>query len=88
MPVFRYRDVSEMTDLWREPGDPALMRAIARLWAMSAALAPCRYPPGVYRARDVEQLNRLSDQWSELNVRELRTRQARVPRGPAGSNRG
>jgi len=80
MPVFRYRDVSDMTEVWREPGDPSLFRAIARLWEMSAALARRRYPPGVYRVRDLEQSNRLSKQWSVRNVRELHASRAHAPR--------
>jgi hypothetical protein len=88
MPVFRYRDISEMADVWRDPGDPALFRAIARLWEMSAALAPCRYPPGVYRARDVEQSNRLGEQWNVTNVRQLRARRGQAPGTTSGSTSG
>jgi hypothetical protein len=69
LPVFKYRDVSEMTDVWREPGDPLLFRAIARVWALSARLAPYRYPPGVHRVRNIEDSNRLTETWDAANFR-------------------
>lgn len=71
MPVFKYRDVSEMTDAWRDPGDPTLFRAIARVWALSAKLAPYHYPSGVHRARNIEESNRLTEAWEATNFREF-----------------
>lgn len=88
MPVIRYRDISEMADVWREPGDPALFRAIARLWEMSAALAPRRYPPGVYRTQDIEQSNRLSERWNVNNIRQLRASRGQAPGTTSGSTAG
>jgi hypothetical protein len=70
MPIRRFRMVAEMErPLWREPGDPALFKAIAALWAAGAATVGHRFPPGVYRHRSIEDLNALTRQWADANFR-------------------
>jgi hypothetical protein len=60
MPVRKFRDVSEMEDtLWREPGDPELLRAIASVWDFAARTCPRHFPPGVYRHHSIEEAKAL-----------------------------
>ena len=45
MGVRKFRDVSEMEDtLWRVPGDPELLRAIASTWAFADRVLPATRP--------------------------------------------
>lgn len=75
MPVYRYRSVEEMPgETWRSPGDPALYRALARLWATSRRLRPRRFPPGVTRHRTIEDMNAQRDQWDRAFIASLRER--------------
>ena len=68
MPVKKIRDLREMEDsLWREPGDPELWRAIARVWSFAARTVPRHFPPGVYKHRSIEDAQRLRDQWEEAD---------------------
>jgi hypothetical protein len=72
MPVRKFRDVSEMEDtLWRDPGEPALLRAIASTWDFAERAFPRRFPPGVYRHRSVEEAKALRDAWEESDFRAL-----------------
>lgn len=78
MPVYRFRSVEEMErPHWRAPGDPALFRAIASLWATGQRTVAPRFPPGVYRHRSIESANALAEAWAVANFRafhRLRTR--------------
>jgi hypothetical protein len=75
VPVRRYRSVEEMEGPhWYEPGDPALYRAIRRLWALHARTKRPHFPPGVYRHRSVEEMNALQEQWDEVNFEAYRKR--------------
>jgi hypothetical protein len=70
MPVRKFRSVQEMEDsLWRPPGEPALWRAIESVWDFAARTCPRKFPPGVYKHRDIEEAQRLREQWEELNFR-------------------
>ena len=70
MPVRRFRNVADMNQpTWREPGDPDLTDAIARLWAMGHATVRFRFPPGVYRHRSVEAMQALTNEWALANFR-------------------
>jgi hypothetical protein len=56
MPVFKFRTVEEMSqEHWREPGDPALYRAIRLVWEIGRRTSRRRFRTGVYKYRDVEQ---------------------------------
>jgi hypothetical protein len=80
MPVKKFRDVGEMEDsLWREPGDPALWRAIARVWSFAAQTVPRHFPPGVYKHRSIEDAKRLRDQWEEADFEALWERRKATP---------
>jgi len=68
MPVRRFRSVEEMEGPhWYEPGDPALFRALRRVWALHARTVQPRFPPGVYRHRSLEAMNALQETWDEAN---------------------
>lgn len=68
MTVRKFRSVEEMNqDRWRHPGDPELYRAIADVWALGARTGIHRFPPGVYRHRTIEDLNRLTESWQAAN---------------------
>lgn len=65
MPVQRFKSAEEMNrPLWREPGDPALYRAIESLWSAGHRLRPRRYPPGVHRYRSIEEMNAATERWA------------------------
>ena len=67
MPVRKFRSVEEMEQpRWREPGDPALYQAIARVWAFGRKTAARRFPPGVYRHRSPEELNAQTERWQRI----------------------
>jgi len=50
--------------VWRQPGDPQLYRAIARIWAFGRRSVPRRFPPGVHRDRSIADLDRQVDVWA------------------------
>ncbi|HEY0554107.1 MAG TPA: hypothetical protein VGG20_07545 [Thermoanaerobaculia bacterium] len=80
MPVKKFRDLQAMEDsLWREPGDPALWRAIARVWSFVARTVPRHFPPGVYKHRSIEAAERLRDQWEEADFKALWERRGVKP---------
>ena len=58
MPVRKFRSADEMNrPQWREPGDPDLYRAIARVWAFGRRTNRRHFPPGVHRHRSLDELN-------------------------------
>jgi len=68
MPVRRFRSVEEMDGpRWYHPGDPALFRALRRVWALHARTVRPRFPPGVHRHRDLASMNALQEAWDEAN---------------------
>jgi hypothetical protein len=80
MPVKKFRDLQAMEDsLWREPGDPALWRAIARVWSFAARTVPRHFPPGVFKHRSIEEAERLRDQWEEADFKALWERRGVKP---------
>ena len=84
MPVYKYRDVSEMEDrTWREPGDEALFRAIRGTWDFARRTIHARFPPGVYKHGSYEKAERLREAWEQANFESFRARRARQ-RGGAG----
>jgi hypothetical protein len=78
VPVRKFRSVEDMKPTWYEPGDPALVRAVAVIWAFGRHGRPPR-APGVTRFRSYDELcDRLDDIESE-HVRALRARQPIPP---------
>ena len=80
MPVFKYRDVSEMPDgIWHEKGSTDLFRAIRRTWDLARRTTPLRFPSGVYKHHSIADADKLREVWEEANFR------AHVERRPAGA---
>lgn len=75
MPGRRFRTFEEMERAcWRLPGDPALYRAIARVWEFGRRSGPRRFVPGVYRYRSLAELNAQTERW---RIETLRARERR-----------
>ena len=78
MPVRRFRSVEEMDGpRWYQPGDPALYRAMRRLWDLHQRLFQPRFPPGVHRHRSIEEMNAVQEQWDKANFEAHRERMRR-----------
>jgi hypothetical protein len=75
MPVYKYRDVSEMEDRsWREPGDPKLLMAIRNTWNLAERTLRPRFPPGVYKHASIEDAQALRDEWERANFESYHAR--------------
>jgi hypothetical protein len=75
MPVRKFRDVSEMEDtLWYERTDPALPRAIARVWDFAARACPLQFPRGVHKYRSIADANADRELWEDANFRAFQER--------------
>ena len=71
MPVRRFHTVEELNaPVWREPGDPALYRAIARIWDFGQRSQRRRFPPGTHRRRSLDELNAATEEWAAKNFAE------------------
>jgi hypothetical protein len=79
-PVRKFRSVEDMPPPpWYEPGDPTLLQALAVVLTTARGVVPHRvFPPGVYRHRTIESLNRQREEWSQAYVDRLI--EARRPR--------
>jgi len=75
MPVRKFRSIEEMKAVrGYERTDPRLPRVIEGLWDFGRKTARLRFPPGVYRYRNVEEMNARSAEWAEENFRAFRAR--------------
>ncbi len=64
MPVRRITSLQEAEDsVWLDRDDPRLVARIRALWRLSSRLSRRRYPPGCYRHRSIEELNRQVEAW-------------------------
>jgi hypothetical protein len=69
MPVRKFRSVEAMEPApWRQPGDPALFRAIAAVWDFGDRTLLRRFPPGVFRYRSIEEMKRAEEDWAGLGL--------------------
>ena len=69
MPFRTLRSLKEAEDaLWLDRDDPRLPDAIRELWDMSSRLAPCYFPPGVYKFRSLEEKRRFDEAQRRANV--------------------
>lgn len=65
MPIYKFRSVEEMEQtIWREPGDPALFRAMAALWDIGTRTSGRRYPPGLHKHRSIEEMQEVQEAWA------------------------
>ena len=84
MPVRKFRSVSDMPEPPRRiPGDPALYKAIAGVWAFGRAGNPRRFPPGLHKYRSIEDMNRAQDSQLAAHVEALRHRQQAAMKQPS-----
>jgi hypothetical protein len=68
MGVRKFRSIEEMDGYrWYEPGDPALYRAIRRVWELGYRTVQPRFPPGVYKHRSLESMNARQQSWADAN---------------------
>jgi hypothetical protein len=66
MPVRKFRSVEEMSSpLWRSPGDPDLVRAMAKLWDIGRRADRRSYPPGVHKHASIEDMQHVQEEWAE-----------------------
>ena len=69
MPIRKFRSVADMEcDLWRDPDDPDLRRAIAGVWELAARTSRLRFPPGVYKHRSIEESDRQREAWEAASL--------------------
>jgi len=69
MPVRRLRSLSEAEEnVWMDPADPSLWKGISAVWGLARRLSPPHFPPGVYKHRSIEALNRQTDAWEADHV--------------------
>lgn len=69
MPIRKFRTVEDMEPYWRMPGDPALYRAIRRVWEFGRRSGSRRFVSGIYRHRSLAELNAQTERWSIDAVR-------------------
>jgi len=75
MPVRKFRSIEEMKQdhpIWRRPGDPVLYRAIALVWEVARRTNPRRFPPGVYKYRSIQEMDRAQAQLLAEHIAALR----------------
>ena len=73
MPVYKFRSIEDMPEPPRRlPGDPALYKAIAGVWELGRRTNPRRFPPGVYKYRSIQEMDRAQEQLLAQHVAELR----------------
>jgi hypothetical protein len=78
MPVRKFRSVEEMGGpTWYAPGDPALYRAIRRVWGLAHRILKPRFPPGVHKHRSIESMNALQEAWDDANFAAYHDRRKR-----------
>jgi hypothetical protein len=62
MPVRKFRTVEEMKTVhWRQPGDPALARAMAALWDVGRHTSRRLFPPGVHKHASLGEMQRVQE---------------------------
>lgn len=77
MPLKKYRSLEEMRDdLTRVPTGADLAARIDALWRRAWALAPRRYPKGVFKFRSIEEAQAHREQVTAENVARLRRERA------------
>ena len=75
MPFYKFRSIEELDsrhqDLCcKDPGED-WFRRVAKLWETSARLNPRRFPPGVYRYRDLAEAQAERERWLREHVTNL-----------------
>jgi len=64
MPVRKFRRIEDMErPIWREPGDPEIVAAMARLWEVARRTRRRRYPRGVHKHSSIDEMQRVQAAW-------------------------
>jgi hypothetical protein len=80
MPVYKYRSIEAIDAYtWRRPGDPELYRAMAFTWELARRTNPRRFTPGVFKYRDLDEMNRADDARLGEHIRARRRELGREP---------
>ena len=66
-------------ETWREPGDPALYRAIRQVWDFGRRTSGRRYRPGVYRFRSIDDMDAAQGEWERATASTARPLSAARP---------
>ena len=75
MPVRKFRSAEEMNQpIWREPGDPALYRAMAGVLELANRTNPRQFAPGITKFQSIEEMTRARDQALAEHVASIATR--------------
>ncbi len=83
MPIKKYRSVEEMEgNTWREAGSQELFRAIEQVWDFASRTLQPSYPPGVYKHRSIEELQKQREVWDRANFEAYQARQSSARRKP------
>lgn len=58
MPVFKYRTLEQARRaLWTNSPDHVYLEQLHDLWILADRLCPFKYPPGVYKYKNIEDAN-------------------------------
>lgn len=75
MPVYKYRQVSDMEDrVWRAPGDPGLFQAMRETWELAGRMTQACFPPGVYLHPSLAAAEALRETWERENFESFHAR--------------
>ena len=90
MPFKKYRSIEEMDDdkqdFWFEKLDADCIRRMDQLWRRSARLADRRFPRGLFKFRNLEEMQAHREAMERENIERLRRERPRriVQRGRFG----
>jgi hypothetical protein len=69
MPISKYKHVADIPPPKRYASDdPKLLQAIEELWQFSDSIANLKFPPGVYKHKNVEQAYAQRLEWERRSV--------------------
>lgn len=68
MPIRKFRTLPDEESVWLAPDDPRLWPTIKAVWALAARLCPPQFPPGVYKHRTIEAMNRQTEEWERETI--------------------
>lgn len=73
MPIYKHRSIEAMdAHRWRRAGDPELYRAMAFTWALARRTNPRSFRPGVFKYRDLDEMNQADEQRLREHIRARR----------------
>ena len=68
MPIRRLRSLDEAEQsVWLESADQRLWPTVKDVWTLADRLYRRRFPPGVYKHRTMDEVNRQTDLWEAFD---------------------